>query len=177
MVAIDKEFYLPRAEKETARAYRAKQDYLSLGPGRSLEKLLTIYRARKQDEAGTPPTTLKATLARWSTTWGWVTLADKYDAFTGDRLLEQQLEERKKSYHRQLEEFREKHLAVGRAGFKAGAQAITELVRFLDTHPEIKDWNQANQAANLIARLQPLAELWSKALILDRVLANWEEEF
>lgn len=75
-----------KGEKETKRAIVACNDYLRMGVGRSLRKLHEIYEKRKQepDKEGTekPPTTRFATIAGWSTTFGWVERAEVYDAQT-----------------------------------------------------------------------------------------------
>jgi hypothetical protein len=52
--------------RETARAKAAFNDYLTLGPGRSLEKLLERYRT-----VPNPPTTRLPTLKGWSARFGW----------------------------------------------------------------------------------------------------------
>lgn len=53
--------------RETARAKQAWADYLSLGPGRSLETLLDRY----QSATDSPPTRRLKTLKDWSRTFGW----------------------------------------------------------------------------------------------------------
>lgn len=60
--------------RETPKAQQAWADYLAMGPGRSLEKLLLVYEDRVQTE-GKPsvavPTTRLATLQSWSTAFNW----------------------------------------------------------------------------------------------------------
>ena len=58
--------------RETPRARQAFTDYLDLGPGRSLEKLHTLYQARGQTvgKAGVPTLRLN-TLQTWSSAFGW----------------------------------------------------------------------------------------------------------
>lgn len=65
-----------RQAKEQNRAVVACNDYLRLGPGRSLAKLLGRY----QNAIEAPPTKRLKTLADWSTTFGWQTRAAAYDA-------------------------------------------------------------------------------------------------
>ncbi len=58
--------------RETARAKTAYADYLAMGPGRSLEKLLAVYLQRRQGggEATVPARRLR-TLEQWSASFGW----------------------------------------------------------------------------------------------------------
>jgi hypothetical protein len=69
-----------RQRGETRRAILACNDYLRMGPGRSLAKLIERYRSA----AETPPTKRLKTLKEWSTPkrYGWQARADEYDAET-----------------------------------------------------------------------------------------------
>jgi hypothetical protein len=61
-----------RRDDETAKQYEAFLDYLHMGPGRSLRKLLARYEAQKADKSRTnPPTTRINTLGRWSSKNDW----------------------------------------------------------------------------------------------------------
>ena len=169
------EFEIPRLPNESGKAYAAKRDYLGLGSGRSIEKLVAQYLARIEHEAGTTvPSRHRSTIGLWSRKFNWVALAQEFDDFQGDRLIEQAMEERKAEYSEALKFFRDKNLAVGRGAFRCGADALKLLLEFLDTHPTIQTWSEANQCANLIRQLAPLANLWSQALALDRVLQNFD---
>ena len=62
--------------RESSNANQAFQDYLALGPQRSLRKLCEHYRRQKRDENGngheaSTPTTRFATLADWSRRHNW----------------------------------------------------------------------------------------------------------
>jgi hypothetical protein len=63
-------------ERESKRAILACNDYLRLGPGRSLAKLLSRY----QNASEAPPTKRIKTLAGWSAIFGWQARAAAYDA-------------------------------------------------------------------------------------------------
>src|SRR5512145_2654016 len=68
---------------EPDRAHSAFLDYVRLGPGRSLRKLLARYRG--QTEGGPradfqPPTRRQATLEAWSTRWEWQARLTAYKA-------------------------------------------------------------------------------------------------
>lgn len=56
---------------ETPRAAEAFADYVSLGPSRSLQKLVDFYRATPQSSTKPPPTRHLDTLKDWSVKHGW----------------------------------------------------------------------------------------------------------
>lgn len=66
----------PKAN-ETTRAIQACNDYLRMGPGRSLEKLRQSYVETTSEK---PPTRTLRTLQNWSSAYGWVERAGLYDA-------------------------------------------------------------------------------------------------
>lgn len=67
-----------RQESESDRAVQACNDYLRMGPGRTLPKLTQKYgKSRKKSE---PPTDSYNTLERWSSIFGWPARATEYDA-------------------------------------------------------------------------------------------------
>lgn len=66
-----------RKESETDRAVQACNDYLRLGPGRSLSKLLSKYTKRNQTE---PVTESESTIKKWSADYDWQLRASAYDA-------------------------------------------------------------------------------------------------
>lgn len=61
---------------ETKRAIQACNDYVRMGPGRSLEKLLVSY----QNATESPPSKRIKTLKDWSRNFNWVNRATAYDA-------------------------------------------------------------------------------------------------
>ena len=63
-------------ERETAKAIQACNDYLRMGPGRSLDKLCERYQIATE----APPTKRLQTLKGWSSAFGWVERAGLYDA-------------------------------------------------------------------------------------------------
>jgi hypothetical protein len=171
----NEEFFIPQNVGETPKALRAKKDYLALGPGRSLEKLLEVYRQHSANGTGTVPTLRKATLANWSGLWGWANLSARYDDHQADRLLEQEFEERKKDYIEQLQQFSAFNKASGKSAFKAAATATKQLLEFIESAEEkgqgIKSWDDAVKVANIMRGILPLADLWGKAMGVDRILS------
>lgn len=63
-------------EKETKKAMQACNDYLRMGPGRSLAKLHQTYTEYGPEK---PPTRHLATLKTWSTNYGWQARVNEYD--------------------------------------------------------------------------------------------------
>jgi hypothetical protein len=65
-----------RQEKETKRAIQACNDYLRMGPGRSLQKLHRFYT---ESAPYKPPVKALRTLKGWSAQFGWQERANDYD--------------------------------------------------------------------------------------------------
>jgi hypothetical protein len=66
-----------RRPNESGRAVQGCNDYLRLGPGRSLQKLYSRYTKAHRKE---PPTDSLQTLKNWSTEFEWQKRASEYDA-------------------------------------------------------------------------------------------------
>lgn len=66
-----------KLERETKRAIQACNDYLRMGPGRSLQKLQRMYIESTLEK---PPSTQLRTIAEWSRRFGWQDRANEYDA-------------------------------------------------------------------------------------------------
>ena len=66
-----------RQRSESFRAILACNDYLRMGPGRSLRGLLEQYAKSDQQS---PPTRYMGTLKKWSANYGWQERAAAYDA-------------------------------------------------------------------------------------------------
>lgn len=79
-----------RQKRETTKAVQACNDWIRLGPGRSLPDLLEKYTALNQDE---PPTLSLATLKHWSSVYDWQKRAEAYDA---------EIERQKNEYRQQV---------------------------------------------------------------------------
>lgn len=69
-----------RAERESLRAVQACNDYIRMGAGRSLEKLLNRYLNDIESGLESPPSKRLSTLREWSAEFGWVARASSYDA-------------------------------------------------------------------------------------------------
>jgi hypothetical protein len=77
---------------ESSKALQACNDFLRLGPGRTLPALLEHYDQYTEIHQNTPPTTSLDTLKRWSTQYGWQARGEEYD-----RQLESLKDERRRA--------------------------------------------------------------------------------
>ncbi len=66
-----------RKPRESSKAIQACNDFLRLGPGRSLRDLLNSYSESNQIM---PPTRFLPTLKMWSARYEWQKRAESYDA-------------------------------------------------------------------------------------------------
>lgn len=66
-----------RQARESKKAVIACNDYLRMGPGRSLNKLVQKYNENSTEK---PPSKHRATLAKWSGRFEWVMRSEEYDA-------------------------------------------------------------------------------------------------
>jgi hypothetical protein len=87
-----------RHDKESEKAVQACNDYLRMGPGRSLRRLSDVYiqQASSDAQAAKPPTTKPNTLFTWSTDYDWQKRAENYDA-EQDRAKTAEMEARRRA--------------------------------------------------------------------------------
>jgi len=109
-----------REKGESGRAVQACNDYLRLGPGRSLRLLLDEYRKSIE---GVAPTQSIGTVNKWSTRYGWQRRAEIYDTS-----LEQDKNDKAEGIMRS-----------GLALPHARVQKLKRLVRFLEQQIYAKD--------------------------------------
>jgi hypothetical protein len=114
-----------RQEREGKNAILACNDFLRLGPGRSLSALLGYYAETGQNQ---PPTRSKATLKEWSQRFGWQVRAAAYDAE-----LERQRKERDAELERQREARRREIMDSGLALIHERVAKLKALANFLET--------------------------------------------
>lgn len=69
-----------RQKRESSRARQACNDYLRMGPGRSLRDLWRRYTSSNTDTQIEPPTRAYTTLRNWSSRYNWSERAEAYDA-------------------------------------------------------------------------------------------------
>lgn len=110
---------LPREEGESARAYASRVEYVTMGPGRSLDKLL----ARLQSAHRAPTTRRRETLADWSIQYRWQEHARKYD----DAMTLIAIQEASAAYRRDLEDHRKRYGDMGKALYQVAAKLLKQL--------------------------------------------------
>lgn len=104
---------------ESRKAIIACNDYLRMGPGRSLAKLLEHYQLQQRylTDAKTPPTKRLKTLKDWSAGYGWQERAALYDA---------ENERQKTEYARQI-------MQTGLALAHERAERLKDMAALLET--------------------------------------------
>ncbi|GIK36555.1 MAG: hypothetical protein BroJett011_03880 [Chloroflexota bacterium] len=114
-------------ERESKKAILACNDYLRMGPGRSLRNLLRIYHASTTEK---PPTRHLETLATWSATFGWQARAAAYDA---------EIERQKNDYVQQ----------VMKSGLALAHERVNQLKRLTESLlAELCEINEAGQVTS-----------------------------
>lgn len=105
--------------QETQRAKTAYAEYLAMGPGRSLEKLLAEYQERKRTGKGASvPTTRYATLADWSRKHGWQARVAAFEGKQNEALVARSMDD--------IEKARQDSLRLVQAAKVRVAQAIKD---------------------------------------------------
>ena len=102
---------IPKIENETPRAFAARAEYLTMGAGRSLDKL--------RQKHGKTTASYTRQLEDWSAKYGWQKSASEYDRMLADIAAQQHAD----AYRRDLEAYRDKALKAGRDLFTV-AQAL-----------------------------------------------------
>lgn len=121
--------------QETQRAKTAYAEYLAMGPGRSLEKLLAEYQERKRTGKGASvPTTRYATLADWSRKHGWQARVAAFEGKQNEALIARSMDDIEKARQESLRLVQAGKMLVAKSmkegTFRADShQALTELVK------------------------------------------------
>jgi hypothetical protein len=105
--------------QETQRAKTAYAEYLAMGPGRSLEKLLAEYQERKRTGKGASvPTTRYATLADWSRKHGWQARVAAFEGKQNEAIIARSMDD--------IEKARQENLKLTQAGKMLVAKSMKE---------------------------------------------------
>lgn len=123
---------------ESKTAIIAANDYLRLGPSRSLRKLLELYQRQIADNQLTPPTDKWGTLSGWSVKYHWVERAESYDG-----AIEAKKNEEEKARQREIAERRKAIMESGVALDFERVERLKRLADFLEAQvfyePQISD--------------------------------------
>lgn len=98
-------------KEESSRAKEACEEYIALGPSRSLTKLC--------EALGRPPG-YHRTLAEWSTRFSWVARSRAYD--------DEQLEKKRKAREEQISQMNDRHAQIGLTQQKNALEQIQALI-------------------------------------------------
>ncbi len=113
--------------QETQRAKTAYAEYLAMGPGRSLEKLLAEYQERKRTGKGASvPTTRYATLADWSRKHGWQARVAAFERKQNEALVARSMDD--------IEKARQENLKLTQAGKGLVVKSMKEGTFRADNH-------------------------------------------
>lgn len=110
---------LPRLPDESARAYAARVEYVTMGPGRSMERLL----ARPQSAPKAPPTRRIETLKDWSVKFNWPDSARQYD----EQVAYLTVQEAAEDYRADLADYRKRYGDMGKALLGVAAKLLNKL--------------------------------------------------
>jgi hypothetical protein len=140
-------------KRETPRAAQAFADYLAMGPGRSLEKLLAQYRQQTANGIRVPTLRFK-TLADWSGTFCWQARLDQIvsqerQAVVSRGIVDKQnrlnaLNDRWERLQKVIAERERQHVSIDSlqpspaAGASTGLMVLT--VRFLPGGGRVEEW-------------------------------------
>jgi hypothetical protein len=162
---------LPRLENESARAYAARVEYVTMGAGRSLETI-----GQKLGKS-------KALMERWSSKYGWVSSAEKYDADVSYITVQDAADK----YVTDLEAHRKKASDAGAALYAVAGQLIKQINTALANPKKIKGedgkWYTlhgvdltANTFSIAARAMQTALDLEAHALNLDRLLPSLTDD-
>ena len=123
-----------RQPGEKGRAMSACNDYLLMGPGRSLSNLLERYRTATEP----PPSRRIKTLKDWSRHFGWVERAGTYDDW--------QVRLKSAEKIKAIEEQAQREITAGQALMASGERVVRELIkRIADGRLEEADWGELKE--------------------------------
>lgn len=127
-----------RQARESKRAIWACNDYLRLGPGRSLQKLQQLYI---EPSSTKPPSKHLRTLAEWSRQYGWQARAARYDA---------EIEHRRKVQDEVLErERQERRRQIMESGLAVDFERVERLKRLEALL--VQELGEVDEQGNLVA--------------------------
>jgi hypothetical protein len=106
---------LPREPGESNRAYEMRREYVTMGPSRSIDKL--------RQNHGKTTATYTRQLEGWSSQYGWVACARKYD----DEMTLIAIQEASDAYRRDLEDHRKRYGDAGKALYQVAAKLLKQL--------------------------------------------------
>ena len=149
---------IPKLEGETPRAYAARVEYLTMGAGRSLDKVVAGQEGGKKGARGN-----NTTVENWSVKYGWKAAASEYDQTVATLAAQAHAAE----YRARLEQHR---ADAARYGEALCGVAVEMLAQLRDVRKSIE---YSPAALATIARaLTTGLDLRAHALDLDRLMPS-----
>jgi hypothetical protein len=107
---------LPRIEGESARAYAARVEYVTMGAGRSIDKLAV--------QNGIKTGSRVSRYLEWSRKYGWVESAKQYD----EQMVYVTIQEAQEAYRADLADYRKRYGEMGKALYQAAGLLLRRVV-------------------------------------------------
>jgi hypothetical protein len=150
---------LPRLDGEHAKAHAALVAYATLGPGRSLDKLVETWVGE-----ACPPTRRRATLADWSIRFDWQERVAAYD----DALATAQLQQQQAAWVERAAELRERAWVAASAGLERCVELLTRsAIETTTTEETVMDPDTGRRMRLVIIRESPRGSLGDVARLLN----------
>jgi hypothetical protein len=154
-----------RQKGETYRAVIACNDWLLMGPGRSLRALWRQYSKIPQKAPNQPPTRSYNTLKKWSRRHNWQKRAKLYDAEQERLKIEQAQAD--------IAEMNARHVSSSQATQSISAKVkFTLLKRLRDTPDELRSFS-TEELLNLIVKLERIDEIAKREERQARGVPGW----
>ena len=138
---------LPREPGESARAYAARVEYVTMGPGRSIDKVA--------DQRGSKSGSRSTMHLDWSSKYGWVESARRYD----EQVAFLTVQEAATAYRASLVDYRKRYGEMGKALYGTAAKLVKKINAMLDGVDVVNPGSllTAINAAKTAADLEALA--------------------
>jgi len=164
---------LPRIEGESARAYAARVEYVTMGAGRSVDKVA--------DRQGSKTGSRASRFLEWSRKYGWVDSARQYD----EQMAYVTIQEAQDQYQDDLKAFRTKYSKAGDDLYKVSTAMLSLFARNLQGQRiEGKDGKtyiipalemNASTLGQIKAALQTACDLEALSLRVENLLNDSRE--
>jgi hypothetical protein len=163
---------LRQFENESAKAFKARCDYFNLGPARSLEKLVAIYRA----DPKSCPTTRTQTLKTWSAKFRWQNLSKDWDQEQAYALAQQIVDDRRAQHRKELAEFHRVHNATGRSAMGIIVKLTKQLAQWAEAQADVEldpsDSAKVLEITRIMQGMERYSDWWAKSLAVDKLLES-----
>lgn len=165
---------IPRLPEETARQYAARVEYLTMGAGRSFDRLLERIRSAN----GAHITNRRETLGAWSVRYNWQEHAARYD----NALASLAAQSTSEQYIADVEKHRARYQKVGEDLYTASSALLAQCLRAI--RGEVIEGADGKQYtiprmeltpstfATAIKGLQTAADFSAHALQLQQLIPN-----